>query len=365
MKIVCTQENLKNGLIIVGKIVSQNNTLPILNNILFKTENGLLKISSTNLEIAITTYVRCKIEEPGEIALPCKLFIDLVNNLPNKNISLTQEGNELKIETENYETKIKTLPADDLPQIPQNETDLSFLINPEEFKNALEKVVHSASTNQTQLEICGVLFSLSDNKVKFVATDRYRLSEKIMYLKHSGVTKEVIVPAKTVFEICRLAGSEKKDMSVFLGSSQIVFNLGETMLLSRVIDGQYPDYNQIIPTTYNTKIVTNKKNLINALKTSGVFSQSSGSVNFSFSKQKQTVSLNTESSDLGKSLIELPSEITGEDGSMILNFRYLLDCLQVILGEKIIFKIINDSSPTVISSDEENGYLYLVMPIKL
>ncbi|HYV33380.1 MAG TPA: DNA polymerase III subunit beta, partial [Candidatus Limnocylindria bacterium] len=182
MKIICTQENLKSGLATVGRIISSTNTLPILNNLLIKTENGLLKISSTNLEIAITTTVRCKIEEDGGVTVTSKTLVDLVNNLPNKNITFQTKENELLIETENYHTSVKTLPMEEFPLIPTVEGKNTLNLDSQELKKALDQVVFAASTNQTQPEMSGILFSKSSGELRVAATDRYRLAERKMVL---------------------------------------------------------------------------------------------------------------------------------------------------------------------------------------
>lgn len=365
MKVICTQENLKNGLLTTGRIISPSNTLPILNNILLKTENGLLKIASTNLEVAISTHIRCKVEEEGEITVFSKTIIDLVGNLPNKNITLEAVNGELHIETENYHTSIKTLPADEFPLIPEPEGNKKLSIAGQEVKNAITQVVFAVSTNQTQPEISGMFMSVEGKEVVFAATDRYRLAEKRLTLpKDAGFEQQVIIPQKTVLELSRIIGAQTEEVEITLSDNQISFALNSTLIMSRLIDGQYPPYKEIIPQKFNTVIHTSKQSFMNALKAGGIFSQGTNCVKFDYAQDKQLLTVTSESQDLGKSVVDLPSEIEGGNGELILNHRYVLDCLGNIEAQNVVVKIINDSSPSIIVPEGKNDYMYLVMPIK-
>lgn len=365
MKVICTQENLKAGLLTAGRVISNSSTLPILNNVLLKTENGLLKVLSTNLEIAIITHTRCKVEEEGVVAVNSKTITDLVNNLPNKNITLQTQDGQVAVETENYHTFVKTLPAEEFPLIPEVEGVETFTINGKELKTAIDQVVFAASKNQTQPEISGVLMALSEQDFRLVATDRYRLAEKKMALqKKVSNTKEVIVPQRTMAELSRLIGGSDGEVKISLNDTQIAIFFGDTQIISRLVDGQYPDYKQIIPTEFLTEVVVNRSDLISALRTGGIFSQNTNSVSFGYAQDKQLLTLVSESADLGKSTVELPVKISGNDGVVVLNYHYILDSLLSIDSEKVKLKIINDSSPSIILPEGKDDYVYLVMPIK-
>ncbi len=365
MKVICTQENLKLGLSTVGRIISSSNTLPILSNLLIKTENGVLKISSTNLEIAITTQVRCKVEDDGEVTVVGKTINDLINNLPNKNITLQSGVGELRVETENYHTVVKTLPVEEFPLIPRVEGGITVNVDSQELKQSLDQVVFAASLNQTQPEISGVLFGVDGGVLRIVATDRYRLAEKTLKLSElvSG-NLEVILPQKTVIELSRVIGSQKGVVELVFNETQVSLSFNETQIISRLIEGQYPDYKQIVPTEFKIIVKTDKIALSSALKTVAVFSQSTKSVKFDFLEEGQKILLTAESSDLGKSKVELPSKIEGGSASLILNHHYVLDCLSSIDSKEIVVKIIDDNSPSLMVPEEKQDYMYLVMPIK-
>ena len=364
MKIICTQENLKSGLVIVSRIISSTNTLPILNNILLKTDNGVLKISSTNLEIAITTNVRCKVEEIGEVTVTSKTFVDLVSNLPNKNIVLETKDNDLLINTENYHTKLKTMSAEEFPLIPQVENKKSINCDAQEFKTSVDMVVFAASTNQTQPEISGLLFAQDSNILRVVATDRYRLAEKKLALVSEGLDTEVILPQKTVLEISRIIGSQKGNLEIIFSETQAAVNFNDTQIISRLVDGQYPPYKEIIPKNFLCSTVVEKSQFVSALRAVSVFGQSSSSVHVEIDSQKQQIILSSGSTDLGNSSVELAAAVTGTGPILILNYHYLLDCLNAIDTKNVIIKTIDDNSPSLILPEDKADYIYLVMPIK-
>jgi DNA polymerase III subunit beta len=365
MKVICTQENLKAGLVLVGRVVPSSNTLPILSNLLIKTQNGGLEIQATNLEVAITTQTRCKIEEEGGVTVVGKTITDLINNTPNKNITLLTNKEELSVDTDNYHTKIKTLPPEDFPLVPQVDGGNMVEFDAQELKQSLDQVVFAASTNQTQPEISGILFLSGEGFVKIVATDRYRLAEK--KLKPKTVlekTLNVIVPQKTALELSRIIGGQKGDVVMVFNQNQTSFTFQETKIVSRLVDGQYPDYKEIIPGKFSTTAVVQKQELTSALRAASVFCQSGNSVKFGFLPDKQGVVLDVESADLGKSVIQLPAKIEGEGGEILFNYRYVLDCLANLETDNVIFKINNDDSPGLLLPDGKEDYIYLVMPIK-
>lgn len=363
MKVVCTQENLKNGLLTVSRIISNSNTLPILNNVLLKTENGLLSLSATNLELAIITTIRCKIEQEGGLCLPAKTFTELVNNLPNTNITIETQDTEVVVTTEQYNTKIKTLSSDDFPLIPNVENGQKLSFETKLLKDALDGVVFAASTSETQPEISGVFLTPQNQDLKIVATDRYRLAEKTLPPQNQ-LKKGVIIPHKTALELSRILTNQNGSVEVAITENQLAVTVDNTQLISRLIDGQYPDYRQIIPDNFNTTVSVGRQELANALKTSGIFSRATGSVVMNYDAANQRLNITAASHDLGESRVELEAEITGETGSIILNYRYVLDAMSVLTAETVVVKVVNEGSPVIFRPQGDNSYIYLVMPIK-
>lgn len=364
MKVICTQENLKNGLVMASKVISQSTTLPILSNILLETKNGGLTIQGTNLEVGIKTTVRCKIETEGSLCISAKLFTDLISTLPSQNITLEAVPGGLLVVTDQYSGKLKTLPPDDYPGIPDLENGVEMTFSPEEIKKSLEQVVFSVSINQTQPEISGILFSTKDNELKLVATDRYRLAEKRITLKNPVDAKNVIVPAKTIQEIIRIIGTSQEDVVFVIGQNQISAQIKDTEIVSRLIDGQFPDYEQIIPISFITSIIIPTNQLTSGIRTSGIFSQSTQSISLAYSLENQEVELKSSSHELGESVIKIPSVIEGGSGTLLFNYKYILDVLSQRKEPTVTINVVSDTSPVIITPEGDTTYQYLVMPIK-
>jgi DNA polymerase III subunit beta len=365
MNIVCTQENLKNGLMVVGRVIGTSSTLPILNNILLRTEEGQLKLSATNLELAVTTVVRCKIEEEGAGCVPAKIVNELVGALPATNITLVTVDAELLVTADHYTSKVKTLPTEEFPLIPVVERTYVVALPGQVLKQGLEQVLFAVSTSQTQPEISGVLLSLRDRVLTFVATDRYRLAEKRLQLPRAEGLKDVIIPAKTAQELVRIIGNYDHVVEVVLGETQIAVTVGDTTLVSRLVDGQYPDYEQIIPTEFTTQIVVPTAALVNAVKASAIFSRSNQSITMEYQQATQRIVIFAVSHEVGESRIEVPAVIEGSSGTIICNYRYLLEALAGRKEERVRIQIMNDTAPVLLGPDGDAEYRYLVMPIKV
>lgn len=364
MKIICTQENLRNGLQQVSRIIGTSQTLPILNNVLLQTENGLLKISATNLEMGMSTSVRCKIEKDGGVCISAKVLLDLVNNLPNENITIEVGEAETEVFTERYQTKIKHLSAEEFPQIPAVEDGILVAIGAVDLKEVLDSTAFAASTSETQPEISGISMKFENSKLTAVATDRYRLGEMSIPVQTTD-DRAVVVPHRSIIELSRLLTGVEGSVGLNISQTQMALTIGDTYMVTRLIDGQYPEYAQIIPSESGTVITLEHSTLLSALKTSGIFSRGAGSVTLGYDPEKQIIQVMSASQGVGESVVDIPCTITGEVGSVILNYRYMLDLLINTNSETINVHIIDDSKPVVFRPQDKANYLYLIMPIRL
>ncbi len=364
MKIICTQENLRTGLQQVSRIVGSSSTLPILNNVLIQTENGQLKISATNLEMGINTHIRCKIEQEGGVCVPAKVLLDLVNNLPNENITIEVGESEVLVATERYQTKIKHLPVEDFPLIPAIDDGVVVSVSAKDLKETLDSVVFAVSTSETQPEISGVLFKFEGNLLTITATDRYRLAEMSLPIQ-TEITRSVVVPHRSVNELSRLLTGIENSIDLHISATQIALSVGDTYMVTRLIDGQYPEYSQIIPSETGTIVTLEHGDLLSALKTSGIFSRGAGSVTMAIDGEKQQVQITSSSQGVGESLIEIPCTIQNGSGSVIMNYRYILDLLTNTSNTTLNIHVIDDANPVVFRPQGKPNYLYLIMPIRL
>jgi DNA polymerase-3 subunit beta len=377
MKIISLQENLKKGISIVSHITSKNVNLPILNNILIKAEEGSIDLIATNLEIGIIHSVRGKIEKPGEITIDAKIINEYINFLPQEKITFDVKDENIKIECSNYKTKIKGESAKEFPLLPEVEDSNIITTSLVEFKKALSQVVFAVSKSESRIELSGVLFELSKDNLFMAATDSYRLAEKKVDIsieknKNLEENNKIIIPAKTAQEVLRIASnlsddldSSEKKVKLYISENQIVFELDDSKIISRLISGQYPDYKQIIPDKKETEITVSRQELIRAIKASSIFSKSGiNDINISVNPDKKEIIVSSLSSQTGESVINLSGDIEGKSNDITLNFRYLLDGLNNINSDNVRLFIVDNNTPCVIKNEKENSYLYIVMPIK-
>jgi len=377
MKIISLQENLKKGISVVSHITSKNVNLPILNNILIKADEGNIDLIATNLEIGIIHSVRGKIEKPGEITIDAKIINEYINFLPQEKITFDIKDENIKIECSNYKTKIKGESAKEFPLLPEIEENNIINISLIEFKKALSQVVFAVSKSESRVELSGILFEFSDNKLFMVATDSYRLAEKTVDInieknKNLDENNKIIIPAKTAQEVLRIASnlsddldSSEKKVKLYINENQIVFELDDSKIISRLISGQYPDYKQIIPQKKETEIIVSRQELIRAIKASSIFSKSGiNDINISVNAEKKEIIISSLSTQTGESVINLNGEIKGKNNDITLNFRYLLDGLNNVDSDNVRLFIVDNNTPCMIKNEKEDSYLYIVMPIK-
>lgn len=376
MQFSCTQENLSRGLNIVSHITSKNINLPILNNVLIKIKDKNLALSTTNLELAINCFIRGRVEKEGEFTIPSRLFADYVGLLPREAVNVEALDENVTIKCANYETKIKGLPASEFPLIPQISKNKKFNCSVAEFRKALGQVVFAVSLNESRPELSGVYMEFnregSGGQLFLAATDSYRLGEAKVGLG-SDSDKDpatAIVPSRTMSELLRIIALFKDDVEspesieLAFSENQIIFTLGGVELISRLIEGQYPDYTQIVPTGFKTKAIVSKDELMKAIKTTSLFSKTGL---FDVTLEIKPDKIMVMSSDLqrGENKVDLKSKVDGEDNSVTLNYRYLLEGLNALGGEEITISMIDAANPSMLTSQgKEKEYFYIIMPIK-
>lgn len=365
MKLICTKDNLKKGLFLVSRVVGVGNPLQVLNNILVKTDQGRIKLSSTNLEIGVNTWVGGKIEEEGSLTVPARLINEYINNIPTEKVVLTSKDTTLNVESENYKTNIKGLSSDDFPLIPQVADEPFAKIDSTEFKSALSETTWAAAVNETQPEISGIYMAFEADKIRIAATDRYRLAERTaQLLEPAAGNKEVIIPARTINELNKILGTGKGEVQIYFSESQVLFKFDETEIISRLIDGAYPDYRAIIPKEFKTSALVSKDDLIHALKATALFAPDTNNIHLE-ATSSSGIKVSASSAAAGENEAIVKANVTGIDNSAIFNFRYLLDSLNNLSEPNVVLKMISDTSPAMIVPEKRDNYIYIVMPIKI
>lgn len=382
MKFSCTQENLKQGLFNVAHVAGKNINLPILSNVLFDVSGNNVKLVTTDLEIGVTCNVRGKIEKSGKFTVKAKLLTDYIGLLPNKRVDVELLDNELCVKCENYKTKIKGEEAGDYPIIPSIDRAEFYSFDFASFRNVMAGVIFATAMDETRIELSGVYFEFNSKELVLAATDSYRLAERKMTYKNkssnTNETKKLIIPNKTLQEVLRMSSNLKEtdistdkpnhEIKIYISDNQILFIYDEVELVSRIIEGQYPDYKQIIPNVSQenkTTVAIDRQEFSQAIKASSLFSKTNiNDVHLDFPEAQKKVVVSSVSGQSGESTVEVPAEIKGKDSGIVLNYKYLLDGLNSLGDERVVMEIVDSNTPFVLKAEDQKDYLYIIMPIK-
>lgn len=362
MKVTVNQKNLKKSFGLVERVVSKNPSLPILNNILVKTENGRLRICSTNLEIGISCMVGAKIDEVGDIAIPARVSSDFVNNILDEKINLQTKNNILFVNSDKHKTQILGFDSKDFPIIPKVKGDPITVISAKILRNLLYSVADSIAIPETRPELAGVYVDFSPSKITFAATDSFRLTEVSFDTKNRS-SCSIIIPRNTVLEIIRVTGDIDTDLEVRIGDNQIFFSNNEFELVSRLIDGNYPDYKKVIPVKFMSKALVQKNEIEKDIRLAGLFSSNISDVKLVCSKD--SLVLNSKNSDKGEIETKVPVVLKNDPFEVAVNYHYFLDGLKIMNSDKVVIEFTGNGSPLVLKPHESNSDLtYLIMPLR-
>ena len=373
MKIEILKNNLKNGLEVVEKIAKKNLTLPALSNVLLSCEGNFLRLDTTNLETSISWWVLAKIEEQGKIAIPATFFSSLVNLLKEEKIQLRSQDKNLILETKNQTTQIQGIDPEEFPIIPKIEKEEIVKISNQKLLEALDQIIEIPSISQIRPEISGIYFSFKKDLLKVVGTDSFRLAEKTIALK-GAIKKEVsfILPQDAVRELINILSQKEGHTIIYFSSNQILFeNINEetshsrVQVLSRLIEGEYPKYQEIIPKKYKTQIIVKKDDFQNQLKQAGLFGGKISEVKLAVQSKDNQLKIYSESPEVGKNESYLPVKIKGEPIEVSFNYRFLISGLQNIKSSEVIFELNGEDGPGVLKPVGDESYIYVSMPIKL
>ncbi len=365
MKIICTKENLLKGINIVSSCIKKSASLSILSNILLEVEKGQIKLSATNLEIGIINYIRGKIEKEGRAVIPAQLFLSYVNNLPQEKIILSLEGDVLTLACNDFRADIKCYDPNEFPLIPEVEGEIICKFKGDELKTSISKVVFASAKDESRPEIAGILLKLGKKESFLAATDSYRLAEKKVKTEEVNVENDYIIPADTILEVGKIINSDNT-IEVVSSEGQLKFSFDNVIFISKIVDGQYPDYKQIIPDGSTVKIKLNRNEFIQALKSSSLFSkQDTNEVNIETDLKNKEIIIQAESKQVGVGKTKLSTlNIEGKDEKVIFNHQYILEGLSAIKSSEVLLLFNNDSGPAVLKAVDDDSYLYIIMPIK-
>jgi len=375
MKVSCLQENLAKGLAIVGRAVATRSTLPILSNILIATDQGRLKLSATDLTIGINCWIGAKVDEDGATTVPARLLTEFVNSLPPERIDmeLAVRTQTLNLKCFRYETNIKGLDAQEFPLIPTAGPDGKISFEPAMLREMIAQVAFAAATDESRPVLTGSLADFQGSKVTLAAADGFRLSVRTASLPNPVESPlSVIVPARALTELGRIIGDQEEPVEVTITPkrNQILFHLRNVDLISQLIEGNFPDYNQIVPTSHTTRTVVGTQEWLKAVKLAFLFARDAAYIvrlkiepGSELAPGKMVVS--ATSAEMGDHVGELDATIEGEGVEIAFNSKYLIDVLSVLDTAQVALETTTPQSPGVIKPVGRDDLLYVCMPMHI
>ena len=373
MKVSCLQENLAKGLSIVGRAVATRSTLPVLSNVMLATDGSRLKLSATNLEIGIVCWVGAKIEEDGSTTVPARLLTDFVNSLPPERIDmeLAVRTQTLNLKCARFEANIKGIDAQEFPLIPTAGEDSKISLDPLMLRQMVDQVAFAAATDESRPILTGVLARFQGAQLTLAAADGFRLSVRTAHLSEPvSEPVTVIVPARALAELSRISGEQEQPIEITItpARNQALFHMANVDLVSQLIEGNFPDYNQIIPKSYATRTVVSTSDFLKAVKTANIFARDAANIVRveivpGGELAPGRVTLTATSAEVGDNVGEIDAVIEGEKMDVAFNAKYLIDVLSVVDAAQVALETTSASSPGVIKPVGSEDFTHVIMPM--
>jgi len=373
VKIICKQQDLNRGLSTVGHAVSSRSTLPILANILLATENGCLKLSATNLEIGINCWVDAEIQEDGSTTIPAKLITDLVNSLPQTEveISVKDDAHVAGIKSQRSSATIKGMDPSEFPLIPSAEgSELPIVLDAAQLKEAIQEVAFAAADDDSRPVLTGVYVEVGNEKLTFAAADAFRLAVRTIELPGQDQAQEtILIPARTLEGLARILPAEGSvEMIVTPNRSQVLFHTEQVDLVSRLIEGTFPNFRGIIPKEHTTRAVIETKEFAAAVKSVTPFARDSSNITRvkiagGEGSDEGSLTLEATAEDVGSNISTINATVDGPEQQIIFNVKYLTDILNVIDTPEVALEVTSAARPGVIKPVSQADYTYVIMPM--
>ncbi|MFW6183310.1 MAG: DNA polymerase III subunit beta, partial [Chloroflexota bacterium] len=372
MRVSCLQENLAKGLNVVGRAVSTRSTLPVLGNVLLATDEGRLKLSATNLEIVITCWVGAKVEEEGATTVPARTFNDLVTALPQERVELDlhEDTETLHVSCARTEANIKGIDAQEFPLVPEPEDESRVRIEASVLKEMINQVSFAAASDDARPTLTGIFTQFDGDTLTMAATDGFRLSRRsAQFPGHVDKPRTVIVPARALEELARVMSDDVEELYVIMpeGRNQIIFDLDTIVVVSQLIDGNFPDFSSVIPKGHKTRTVLNTAAFLKACKTADIFArEASHTARVSIEPGNELTSgyatISATSTETGDNVVQIDAEVDGEQVELNFNVKFLTDVLSVVGSPQVALETTSSVEPGVVKSVGEDDFLHIIMP---
>ncbi len=368
MKITVLKNNLKNALDVVSRVVGENNNLPILKNILIKANEGKISATATDLETAIIKTIAGKVTKSGQITVPFIILNNIITNIQSERIDIESNDLNILIKTDSYEAKIQGMNYEEFPIIPTIDAQEEYIeIKGDILKDHILSVINAAQISELRPEISGIMMDIDGEIIKFVATDSFRLAEKTIYssdcINNFSRGLKIIIPLKPADTITRII-TDKSVFKIYFNNSQFMVKNDDIILITRLIDGSFPEYSSIIPKSTSTNVEISRVELVSALKLVSSFSSKNNEIFFKIIPEQKLVEVYSADNLLGENKYLIPAKITGDPLNVSFNWRFILDGLKNISADLVHFGFQGDTRPSIIKWPKDNAFLYVIMPIK-
>jgi DNA polymerase-3 subunit beta len=372
MRLSCLQENLSRGLGIVGSAVAARTTYPVMQNVLITTDNARLKLAATNQEIAISTWIGAQIEDEGQVTIPARLLTEFVNSLPAERIDLdyTDQPVGISVKCARFSAQINGTPASDFPPVPTVESGVAGKIDPGVLNDAIKHVAIAAATEDSRPVLTGIKVEITGDDFKFAAADGFRLAVyEGKLLEPLPEDVDFIIPARALREVSSLAGSQTDPVEFTVTSSknQALFRLNNIEIVANLLQGTFPNYQQLVPDKYDTRATVNREEFIRATRAASIFAREGSNIVRLMvdggDQEDSKVLVQSKSEEVGENKGEVDAEIEGGEAKIAFSSKYLTDVLNVLETNKVALETTTPSSPGVIKPVGNDNYVHVVMPI--
>jgi DNA polymerase-3 subunit beta len=366
MNLTVLQENLLKALSRTSRVVPVKPQLPVIANVLLQTDEGRLKITATNLETTESVWTGAKVEKEGGICVSSRLLLEFVSTLPQSNVQLVVKEGSLLVEAQGFHATIPGVSSSEFPQTGAVDKTGSATLEKSDFIGAIGQVVFSAATDEGRPLLTGIRVLQKGEETQFAATDGFRLSVKKLSLK----TKEplnLLVPARALGEVIKVSTEEKEVKEITLTksqTSQLVFSIGDTEIHTRLIDGEYVNFEKIIPAKHNTRVHMDKSLLLSAVKSAAIFARDNANI-IKLHIENQTVTVSANTPQVGENHVDIDARVEGEGGDMAINSRFLIECLSNFPSEEVVFEMTGSLNPGVFKLEKDESYLHIIMPVRV
>jgi DNA polymerase-3 subunit beta len=366
MTVTILQENLLKALTRASRIVPVKPQLPVIANILLQTDEGRLKVTATNLETTESVWVGAKVEKEGGICVSSRLLLEFVSTLPQTNVHLLVKEGSLVIEAQGFHATIPGVASTEFPQSGEVIKGEAAVLEKQEFISAVSQVVFAAATDEGRPLLTGIRVLQKDGETQFAATDGFRLSVKKLAL----ATKEpldLLIPGRALAEVIKVSTEEKEVKKITIArsqTSQLVFTIGDTEIHTRLIDGEYVNFEKIIPTKHTTRVLMDKSGLLAAVKSAAIFARDNANI-IKLHIEDQTVTVSANTPQIGENRVDVEAKVEGDGGDMAINSRFLLECLSNFPEEEVVFEMTGSLNPGVFKPVKDESYLHIIMPVRV